>query len=225
MSRSLLLPGLPTVCILLMQLTVLSQVPSTGKTIIDFVPAGYDTIATATGDLNKDSVSDYVLVLKSKVEDNFDYSTGNADSIPPRLLIVLFKTANGYQLAGKTDKLIMCKDCGGVMGDPFAGVTIVKGVLAVEHYGGSAWRWSYTHKFRYQQKDFYLIGETNHSYWSVKNCEKLNDMAGTDYKDINFLTGSYEEKVITENCVLKKNKKGKQKVQPLKKLSAFTIDN
>jgi hypothetical protein len=204
---------------------VLSQLPKAGKAVIDFIPAGYDTIGTASGDLNKDKKNDYVLVLKSSKEETFDPSKDEVDSIPPRVLLILFKNDNGYTLAGKTDKLVLCKDCGGVFGDPFAGVQIVNGILVVDHYGGSAWRWSYTHKFRYQKNDFYLIGETSHSYWNVKNCEKLDDFAGTTYKDVNLVTGAYEEKEITEECVLKKNKKGKQKVEPLIKLSAFTIDN
>jgi len=204
---------------------VLLQVPVTGKTIIDFIPAGYDTLATANGDLNKDKLSDCVMVLKSKQEETFDPSINDSDSLPSRLLIILLKSDKGYRLAGKTDKLIMCNQCGGIFGDPFAGIEIVNGILTVNHYGGSAWRWSYTHKFRYQQNDFYLIGQTNHSYWNVKNCDKLDDFAGTDYMDVNFVTGSYEEKKISEDCKLVKDKKGKQKIQPLIKLSAFTIDN
>jgi hypothetical protein len=204
---------------------VLLQVPVSGKTITDFIPAEYDTLVTASGDLNKDKSSDYAIVLKSKKEETFDPSINDSDSLPSRLLIILFKSDKGYRLAGKTDKLIMCSQCGGIFGDPFEGIEIVNGILTVNHYGGSAWRWSYTHKFRYQQNDFYLIGQTNHSYWNVKNCDKLGDFAGTEYKDVNFVTGGYEEKKISEDCKLVKNKKGKQKIQPLIKLSAFTIDN
>jgi hypothetical protein len=210
---------------LMAQNKVLSKLPANGKSVTEFIPAGYDTIMTATGDLNKDKTADYVMALRSLQEDTFDPSKDNVDSMPARLLIVLLKTNTGYSLAATNDRLIMCKECGGVFGDPFAGISIANGILVVDHFGGSAWKWSYTHKFRYQQNDFYLIGETTHSFWGVKQCEKLDDFAGTDYKDVNLVTGAYEEKEITEDCVLKKNKKGKQKVQPLKKLSAFTIDN
>ena len=81
------------------------------------------------------------------------------------------------------------------------------------------------HKFRYQKGDFYLIGQSILSYWDVKNCEKLNDFAGTDYEDINFLTGQYERKKISEDCKLLENKKGKKKVQPLVSLAKFEINN
>ena len=217
--------GLMVAIISQAQSEFLSLIPTAGKSIIDFIPAGYDTIASATGDLNKDKASDYVLVLKSKKEETLDPSTDDIDSLPSRVLIILFRNDKGYTLAEKTDKLVMCNQCGGVFGDPFAGIQIINGILTVDHYGGSAWRWSYTHKFRYQQKDFYLIGETTNSYWNVKNCDKLDDFAGTNYKDVNFVTGSYEEKEISEDCELVKNKKGKQKIQPLEKLSVFIIDN
>jgi hypothetical protein len=213
------------------QQAVLSKIPKTGTTIEAFIPAGYDTIATASGDLNKDKGEDIVLVLKSKAEDVEIPEGAAADTVakieemPNRILLVLFKNATGYTLAGKSDKAILCDQCGGVFGDPFESVVIEKGVLSIHHYGGSAWRWSYTHKFRWQQNDFFLIGQTSHSFWNVSFCEKLEDFAATDYKDENLVTGDYESKKISEEgCKLLVNKKGKQKVKPLKKLSAFSIE-
>lgn len=217
-----LLVGIINAGILSAQNEVLSKIPTKGKIVSDFIPAGYDTLETAKGDLNKDRAIDYVLALYSKVEDT-DSGLDFTDTLP-RILIILFADKAGYTLAAKTNKLVMCKSCGGVFGNPFEGIAIEKGVLCVYHYGGSAWRWSYTHKFRYQQNDFYLIGETLMTRWNIENCEKLNDAPGR-YKDVNLLTGSFEEREISENCVLIKNKKGKQKVEPLRKLSEFNIDN
>jgi hypothetical protein len=215
--------------VLFSQQTVLSKIPKTGTAIEAFIPEGYDTIATVTGDLNKDKLEDCVMVLKSKKEDVArviadENAPDTVPSIPNRLLIVLFKNTSGYTLAAKSESAILCKECGGIFGDPFDAVMIEKGILVIHHYGGSAWRWSNTHKFRWQQNDFYLIGRTTHSYWNVSNCEKLDDFAGTDYKDENLVTGAYEHKKISEECKLLVNKKGKQKVNPLKKLSAFSIE-
>lgn len=200
---------------------VLSKIPVKGNVINDFIPEGYDTLATTKGDLNKDNIEDYVLVLKSTEEDK-----ENPPETPQRILLVLLQSSGGLALAAKSDSAILCKDCGGIFGDPFEGISITKGVLSVSHYGGSAWRWGSTYKFRYQQNDFYLIGETTHSYWNVSMCEKLNEFAATHYKDVNLLTGAYvEKKVSEEGCKLLINKKGKQKVQPLKKLNVFNIEN
>lgn len=202
---------------------VLSKIPASGSTLQAFIPAGYDTIETVEGDLNKDNVIDYAMALASVKEENYNPAEDTTE-LPARILVVVFGQKQGYKLAAKTDKAIMCKQCGGVFGDPFSGLSITKGILIIDHYGGSAWRWSHTHKFRYQQNDFYLIGETDHSYWSINHCEELGDFAGTSYKDVNLITGAYEEKVITEECKLVKNKKGKQKVKPLQKLKDFSLE-
>jgi hypothetical protein len=203
--------------------TVLSKIPASGTSYSAFVPTGYDTLAIARGDLNNDKLEDLALVLKSVKEDD-----KNADpnvEPPGRLLVILFKGAEGYKTAAISDSAILCFSCGGIFGDPFADISINRNVIVINHYGGSAWRWELTHRFRYQQNDFYLIGQTDHSYWNVKMCDKLKDFAGTHLKDVNYLTGQFEEKEITEECKLKVNKKGKRKVEPLRKLRDFSIEN
>lgn len=203
--------------------SVLSKIPATGNSWSSFIPGGYDTLMVAKGDLNNDQLEDLAMVLKSKKEDDKD---ANPNVEPPgRLLVLLFKTADGYKTAVKLDSAILCQQCGGIFGDPFADISIKKNVLTLYHYGGSAWRWELTHRFRYQQNDFYMIGETNYSYWNVKMCNKAGDYAGTDLKDVNYLTGQYVEKKITEECKVLVNKKGKRVVEPLKKLSDFKIEN
>ena len=203
---------------------VLSKIPATGKTTRSFILAGYDTIMTVTGDMNKDSIADYAMVLKS-VKEEKERTIDDTTELPRRILLLLFKNEAGYSLAAKTDQAIMGKEDGGIFGDPFESIGIAKGVLTVQHYGGSAWRWAYTHKFRYQNTAFYLIGQTSNNYWNVKMCDKLKEFAGTDFEDINFVTGSYVTKKISENCKLLENKKGRRVVKPLVKLEEFTITN
>ena len=70
----------------------------------------------------------------------------------------------------------------------------------------------------------FLIGKSSTSYWNVKHCDKLNDFAGTDNEDINYVTGDYHVKKISENCKLLANKKGKKKIQPLITLNKFSIE-
>jgi hypothetical protein len=205
---------------------ILSRIPKSGTTITAFIPGGYDTLGTVAGDLNKDGLSDAVLALASAKEESFDPAKDDIDSMPPRLLLILFNTGKGYTLAGKSAGALLCKECGGVFGDPFSELVIDKNILIIIHYGGSSWRWGSHYKFRYQQNDFYLIGRTNYSYWNVEMCEKLDDFAGTDYKDENLVTGSYEERKISqEGCRLLVNKKGKQAIKPLIKLNDFNIEN
>jgi hypothetical protein len=187
------------------------------------MPKGYDTLGIARGDLNRDGIEDVVLVLYGEAEkENTD---SLKDSLPPRLMLILLGDGAGYQQVAKSSTAIMCKDCGGVFGDPFQGIDIKNNVLIISHYGGSAWRWYYTHRFRFQNKQWCLIGRTSGSFWNVKQCEKWDDFAGTKYEDINFITGQYERKEISEDCKLIENKKGKEKIKPLLSLTKFTIDN
>ena len=205
---------------------VLSKIPGKGVTVNAFIPAGYDTIMTVEGDLNKDNIADRVLVLRSLVEDNEELLKSDDDTLPARIVVILFKTMDGYEVKGLSDKLILCKQCGGVMGDPFANAVIKRNVLTISHYGGSSYRWEYDHKFRYQDNDFYLIGKRSIGYSALENCEKLDAMAGTTLEDINYLTGDYIEKKVSEHgCKLLINKKGKKKTEPLIPLSAFSIEN
>ena len=210
------------------QKNVLAGIPDTGAAPAAFIPKGYDTLETARGDLNKDGKADIVLALQSDAERDYSFemeTAQNPDELPARILLVLLKQDKGYRLVAKSDEALLCKHCGGLYGDPFAGISIDKGILIVEHYGGSAWRWGYTHKFRWQKNGMYLIGQTSLSYWNVSLCEKLDEFAGTEYMDINFVTGQYEQKKVSaEGCKMLINKKGKKAVKPLKKLSQFSIE-
>jgi hypothetical protein len=192
-----------------------------------FIPNNYDTLyeGVARGDLNKDGIEDLAMVIYSKWEDDSDWIKKSEDNLPKRLLIILFGTNEGYIKIAESANAVLCKACGGVFGDPFAAISINKNVLQIDHYGGSNWRWEITHKFRYQTKEFFLIGKTTNSYLSVEQCDKLHEMAGTKFEDVNFLTGQYERKEISEDCKLLENKKGKKKIEPLISLAKFEIDN
>ena len=204
----------------------LSGFPGKGKMIQSFIPEGYDTLMTVTGDVNKDKTPDIVMVLRHEYELSHDLENMDPDTLPSRILVVLFRKGKEFELAAASGAVILCKHCGGIMGDPFQFVSIEKGIIVVNHYGGSAWRWGYTHKFRFQNKAFYLIGQTNLSYWNVEMCEKLGEFAATEYEDINFITGSYvKKKVSEEGCKLLVNKRGKKPVKPLVELSKFSIEN
>jgi hypothetical protein len=202
------------------QQSVLSKIPPAGKTIQAFIPKGYDTIATTTGDLNKDGREDIVLCMRYNGEDSFDI-----DEEPQRLLIILFKQNEVYKVGGKSAEVLMCRHCGGMYGDPYSGVQINNGILQVHHYGGSAWRWVEHRKFRFQNGGFYLTGSTSDYFWNRQPCE--GDMigdAGRKYKDINFITGDEELIERDENCKLLKHQKIRLNKKPLLKLENFKYD-
>ncbi|MBZ4190126.1 hypothetical protein [Niabella beijingensis] len=198
------------------QTKVLLKIPANGATTTAFIPEGYDTISVVYGDLNKDGQDDVAMALNAFDEGRYDTDEGL-----PRLLIILLKTPAGYQLAGRSQEVLMCRACGGVMGDPFASISITNGILSVDHYGGSAWRWAETEKFRYQNNAFYQIGSTYDNFFIGRECEDGIGDAGRKMKDINWVTGDQHIIERNDDCSLVKDKREKIKKKPLVKLEAY----
>jgi hypothetical protein len=111
------------------------------------LPAGYAVLDAARGDLNRDAQPDWLVVLHRPDE----AKTSDVVSHPTKRPLLLFVGGAGgtYSLAAHTDNAVYCVDCGGMMGDPFMGLAIKKGYFTVEHYGGSAQRWTRFITFRY----------------------------------------------------------------------------
>ena len=196
------------------------------RSLGSFIPKHYDTLneGVARGDLNKDGIEDVVLALYHKMEKE-EMKDIDVDSVPFRKLMVLFGTKDGFSKTVESSTTILCRFCGGVFGDPFAGIEIQKNMLIIYHYGGSAWRWSYTHKFQLRNGAMSLIGRTRIYYYNAGDCENIDYPQSYEMKDENLITGAYREVKVSDDCKLIKDKKGKQKVQPLTLLSKFTIED
>jgi hypothetical protein len=116
-----------------------------------FVEQGTKPIALESADLNGDGMKDYILVLERENPSQKDENDFPKNQRP---LLILVRGADNKLTAAKRNELIvMCSQCGGVMGDPFAGVTVGRNTFTVNHYGGSAWRWSADYKFNYSRID------------------------------------------------------------------------
>ena len=153
----------------------------------DFIPKGYAEFKKYSGDLNKDGLEDYVLIIKKTdsanvVMNRFDKKVDRNR----RGIIVLFKNANGYELA---DKNLECfsseNEDGGVYFAPELWIEIKDNKLYI-HYGhGRYGYWKYT--FRFQKSNFELIGyDSSSNRGPVTNRET----------SINFLT---KKKLTKEN--------------------------
>lgn len=146
--------------------------------IIDFIPAGWKLAAEAKGDLNKDGLVDVALIIENTDPKNFisnaDRLGGDTLNINPRILIVLFKQANGkYLLMAKNSGFVPSEndDESPCLADPIGetgGVAIKKGVLIVSYQYwlscGSYGVNTNSYTFRYQGKKFALIGLDEHYY-------------------------------------------------------------
>ena len=116
-----------------------------------FIEKGMIPIALESGDLNADGRKDHILVISKIVPEGSTYDEAGDASRPT---LILVRDARGaLSVAARNDEVAMCKNCGGVFGDPFAGITIRGNRFSVSNYGGSSDRWSYDYTFAYSRRD------------------------------------------------------------------------
>ena len=135
------------------------------------LPFGWQLLTQAVGDLNKDGNDDLALVIAPEDEAN-----RNQNENPRRRLVVYFQLADGrYSRVIESTSAILCYHCGGVFGDPFESLDIERGAVVLRHYGGSRDRWGLTHRFRWQDGGWYLIGRTRHFHDTLSPREEIID--------------------------------------------------
>ncbi len=197
------------------------NLPKTGKTIRAFVPEGWEIKDSVKGDFNNDKLEDAVIVLISQKEDeenNYDYDCN-------RPLVILQKTNTGYVLSAYTNEGVLCKRCGGAFGDPYESIEIRNNVLYVNHYGGSAWRWSRNYTFRFQQNKWLLIGCSDSGFWSLGECDGSVGESGYHLYEANFNTSkAHIVKTKGTDCKPYKDVWLSFKKKPLVTLQEFDVD-
>lgn len=139
-----------------------------------FIPPNWTLFKEAEGDLNKNSLVDVALIIEN--------NTPHGDLGKERALLVLLRNggvADSYMQVCRADHAILSSESGGMLGDPFSRMEIKKNVLRIDFEGGSADKWTTTHRYRYQQGIFVLIGATYTSDYNGK----------TEIYDYNVNTG------------------------------------
>ncbi|WOO37317.1 hypothetical protein R2R35_02150 [Anaerocolumna sp. AGMB13020] len=181
------------------------QIQASGNNLDDFIPKDWKLISKVKGDLNKDKLKDIAAVIEYTGNETDD----EEDRGKPRVLFIILQKKDGsYKLAVQSANLIMREGEGGVFGDPFDGMVYNKGTIVVSFYGGSAWRWGYTYRFRYQNKDWYLIGKTELSENVNTGESKIIDTnCNTGNQIITSVDTKGKKKVVTHNIGKKQLKK------------------
>lgn len=146
------------------------EVARHGMDSTQFVPAGWKVLASAKGDLNRDKIDDYALVLESDdslvVEGYEGGEENDGEETPtyhPRMLVVaLYNNAtNRYERIEQSNTFIMEHD-NPDMDEPFSEIEIAKGVLNISFnifMSSGGWETTNaTYRFRYQDAELALIG-------------------------------------------------------------------
>lgn len=171
-----------------------SATPDSAQQLAPFIPAGYKLLDATSGDLNLDALPDKVLVLQRIDTD----TTMAGDTLNRPLLLLIGEPNRRYRLAARNDRAVMCSSCGGMMGDPYQGITIKKGFFSVEHYGGSGWRWTHISTFKYAPTDrqWYLHREGGEHFHAAEP-EKSETSIETvkDFGRIAFPNYDYDKRL------------------------------
>ncbi|MEZ4961781.1 MAG: hypothetical protein R2830_18270 [Saprospiraceae bacterium] len=145
-------------------------------------PDGYQKLGQAAGDLDKDGTD----------EQAFVFDTGNNTDLGTERVLQIFKNSgNTWTLWHKSIGAVLPSESGGVLGDPFQEVKIENGCIVISHFGGSREKWAYTHRFRFQDGSWQLIGAT------VNNGAPCEQWENIDY---NLSTGKIKYEKEIENC-------------------------
>jgi hypothetical protein len=132
-----------------------------------FVPNGFKILDSEQCDLNQDGFKDYIVILKNENE------TIETELNRP-LLIIEGKKGGVLKLVAKNEQIVLCFDCGGIFGDPYAGITVKKNYFSIEHFGGSNWRWTRVITFKYDKKlKKYILHKDAGESFSVFDLKKV----------------------------------------------------
>lgn len=136
----------------------------------------------------------------------------NIDHGDAEQVLAIYKKENGkWKILHQTSAPLLSSQSGGMMGNPFTGISISKKSIVIKHFGGSRDKWEYTHRYRFQNGDWYLIGASSGfgapcDYW-----------VSFDY---NMSAGDATYKKTVENCengenkVVQSQKSNKKITQP-----------
>lgn len=121
-----------------------------------FLLPNHVILDTLSGDLNLDGIPDIILIQKHVDEEERAYQMDGDDLRPVMLLIG--NNDGSYTLAARNDKTVLCRACGGALGEPYAGLAIKNGYFSIEHYGGSTERWLHvvTYKWNKDKRHWFL---------------------------------------------------------------------
>jgi hypothetical protein len=111
------------------------------------MPARTTLLDQHAADLNGDGRADVVFVVEWLPK------AGDDDDGARTLFVALRQVDGSLKIVKHNDKIVFCRQCGGIWGDPYGGLIVSNGRFSVNHFGGSNWRWSNSFDFAYSRRD------------------------------------------------------------------------
>lgn len=144
-----------------------------GSDISTFVPDDAVVLIERRGDLDSDGDIDVLLALENK----------SADESAPRSLVLLRRAGSGaLEKAVDNPDAILCRSCGGTMGDPLADVSVNTGEFSLRFEGGSGELWAREYRFVYSSKadDWLLEGVISSTLDRINGDQQQNTATRND---------------------------------------------
>ncbi len=148
-------------------------------------PVSYVVMTYAMADLNGDGNTDYVVVLRSKLEDALLKKGQPAPRRP--LLVFLHGAANTFKLVGRNDKVVFAADEGGQC-DPFLdgeeGLAVKASYFTVQNSVACGQHWTDYFTFRYSQEQRGIVFHKRISESWVMNASATGDALVLDGRKV-----------------------------------------
>lgn len=137
-----------------------------------FVRTGYEVLDWGSEDLNGDQRKDYILILKKLGEDSAGVESDDWAIARPLLLLIRQKNKT-LKTVAENKEVVLCRHCGGAMGDPYEGLTLSPGKFQLDFYGGSVDRWAVAVHFMYDRmKNDWLLEKEKTTSFNALDPEK-----------------------------------------------------
>lgn len=149
---------------------------------------------SAVADLDGNGTKDALVLLKEEPGNSSDPYEAKRP-----LAIALRDDSGCLRVAKKNDRMVPCERCGGVSGDPFAGVTTEgPGSFLVAIEGGSRERWYswYTFAWSPDHKDWTLIRVQRGVSDTSDGKERSIDLSASDFGLVRF--AEFDPAIIPE---------------------------
>lgn len=152
------------------------------KTLEEFTPKFWTLKDKQLGNLDNSPEDEAVCVYETPMEGELGFAQS---------LAIYRKEGENWILWHQSTNPILSTEHGGMMGNPYEGISIKNKTIIVNHFGGSRQKWHYTHRYRFQNNNWYLIGAS------------VNFGAPCDYfqsLDYNLSTGDALFDYSSEDC-------------------------